>query len=263
MTDEIVLLEIKDFAAYVTLNRPEVHNAFDDHVIASLGAVLEEVSSRDDVHVVIFRGRGKSFSAGADLNWMKRAAAYTEAQNKEDALKLARMLNKIYTLPMLTVACVQGVAIGGGLGLLSCCDIVIAEKDATFGFSEVKLGLVPATIGPYVIAAIGARQARRYFQTGERFNGAVAHRIGLVHEIADRPEDVEYILHTILNHVKSCGPKAMKTAKRLCMDLAGRPISDSTLVDTAACIAQARSGEEAKEGLNAFLEKRKATWSRG
>ena len=260
MSEESILLEIKDSVAYVTMNRPEVHNAFDENVIARLAELLDELSGNDNLKVVVFLGKGKSFSAGADLNWMKRAAAYTEEQNKADALKLARMLHKIYTLPKLTIACVQGMAIGGGLGLLSCCDIVIAEKDAAFGFSEVKLGLVPATIGPYVIAAIGARQARRYFQTGERFNGEVAHRIGLVHEIADRPEDVEYVLHSILSHVKTCGPKAMKTAKRLCRDLAGRPISEETLADTAACIAQARSGEEAKEGLSAFLEKRKPGW---
>lgn len=263
MTEQSVLLETKSDVAYVTLNRPDVHNAFDEHVIARFSDILDELSGNADIKTIVFQGRGKSFSAGADLNWMKRAAAFSETENKADALKLAQMLQKLYTLPKLTIACVQGVALGGGLGLVSCCDVVIADKSASFGFSEVKLGLVPATISPYVIAAIGPRQARRYFQTAERFDGVTAQRIGLVHEIAERPEDMEYILHTILKDVAACGPNAMATAKKLCMDLICKPITASTLNDTAACIAQARAGAEAKEGLAAFLEKRKTNWIKG
>jgi len=260
MADDIVLMETNADVAYVTINRPDVHNAFDEDIIKDISDMLDVILANDEVKCVVFQGKGKSFSAGADLNWMKRAAAFTEEQNKADALKLAQMLHKIYTFPKLTIACVQGVAIGGGLGLLACCDVVIADKDATFGFSEAKLGLVPATIGPYVIAAIGPRQARRFFQTAERFDGATALRIGLVHEIANRPEDMEYLLHCTLKEVATSAPEAMITAKKLCMDLSYKPITEQTLESTAACIAQARAGKEAKEGLSAFLEKRKASW---
>ncbi len=260
MSEETVLLEIKDSVAYVTLNRPDMHNAFDENVIARLTDVLERVAVHDDVAAVVLSGRGKSFSAGADLNWMKKAAGYTEAQNKADALNLAQMLYKLYTLPKATIACVQGAAMGGGMGLVSCCDIVIADGDAVFALSEVKLGLIPATIAPYVLRAIGERHARRYFQTGERFDGKKAHEIGLVHRLAERPEDVEYLLHATLKDIAANGPLAMTAAKKLCLDYAGREITRSLIDDSAARIAAVRAGDEAKEGLSAFLEKRKARW---
>lgn len=260
MTDEIVILEIKDGVAHITLNRPDVHNAFDEHVIMRLTAIFDDLAIREDVMAVVLRGKGKSFSAGADLNWMKRAAGFSREQNKADAMALATMLNKLNSLPKVTIACVQGAAMGGGMGLVSCCDVVIAEKDAAFALSEVKLGLIPATIAPYVLRAMGERQARRYFQTGERFNGEKAHQIGFVHELADRPEDVAYVLHQILKSLSANAPEAMAAAKRLCLDLAGKEIDSAVLEDTATRIAQIRSTDEAKEGLSAFLEKRKAGW---
>ena len=262
MTEQSVLLEIKSSTAYVTLNRPDMHNALDENVIARLTDTLERVAAHDDVIAVVLSGRGKSFSAGADLNWMKKAAGYTEAQNKADALKLARVLYKLYTLPKVTIACVQGAAMGGGMGLVSCCDIVIAEADAVFALSEVKLGLIPATIAPYVLRAIGERHARRYFQTGERFDGKKAHEIGLIHRLAERPEDVEYLLHATLKDIAANGPQAMAAAKKLCLDYAGMEITHGLIDDSVARIAAARAGDEAKEGLAAFLEKRKATWNK-
>lgn len=263
MTQESVLLEIKDSIAYVVLNRPDVHNAFDEHVIARLAALWDDLAQNDNVVAVVLSGRGKSFSAGADLNWMKKAAGYSESQNKDDALKLAHMLHKLYALPKVTIAIVQGAAMGGGMGLVSCCDIVIAESDAVFALSEVKLGLIPATIAPYVLRAIGERQARRYFQTGERFDGKKAHEIGLVHRLAERPEDVEYLLHTVLKDIAVNGPRAMAAAKRLCLDYAGHPVTADIVNDSAARIAGIRAGDEAKEGLAAFLEKRKPRWRHG
>lgn len=260
MTQDIVLMNVENGVATITLNRPDTHNAFDDHVIAALSGKLDVVRLESDVHAVLLRGAGKSFSAGADLNWMKRAANYTEAQNKADALALADMLNKLYTLPIVTIACVQGAAMGGGMGLASCCDIVIADKDAIFALSEVKLGLIPATIAPYVLRAMGERQARRYFQTGERFNGQRAYDMGFVHEVADGVTDIEVSLETLLKIIAANGPRAMKDAKKLCLDFAGKPITPETINDTASRIAHTRGGVEAKEGLSAFLEKRKAQW---
>lgn len=257
---EIVLLDIEDGVASVTLNRPAVHNAFDEAMIARLAGLWDELAGREDVVAVVLRGQGKSFSAGADLNWMKRAATYSEEQNREDAQALAAMLHKLYSLPQLTIACVYGAAMGGGLGLVSCCDIVLADEKAVFVLSEVKLGLIPATIAPYVIRAIGERQARRFFQTGERFDGRKAYDIGLAHEVTPRPEEVQFMLDHILKDVRANGPQAMKSAKNLCLDLAGQALTSALIDDTAARIARTRTGDEAKEGLAAFLEKRKAAW---
>lgn len=259
--EEIVLLKIdQNGVAHVTLNRPDVHNAFDEHVIARLSAIWDDLAGNDDVGAVVLRGNGKSFSAGADLNWMKRAADYTEDQNREDAMNLAAMLQKFYELPKLTIAVVLGAAMGGGLGLVACADVVIADEGAKFALSEVKIGLIPATISPYVIRAMGTRHAKRYFQTGERINGQRAYEIGFVHEYADRPEDVEYLLGKILKNVSANGPKAMAASKRLFIDVEGRKIADSLLEDTAQRIAVTRAGDEAKEGLDAFLSKRPASW---
>jgi len=261
MTGDIVLMDVNEGVATVTLNRPDTHNAFDEHVIAALSGKLGVLRLESDVHAVVLRGAGKSFSAGADLNWMKRAAGFTEAQNKADALALADMLNKLYTLPLVTIACVQGAAMGGGIGLASCCDIVIADKDAIFALSEVKLGLIPATISPYVLRAMGERHARRYFQTGERFNGQRAYDIGFVHEVTGSPADMEACLQTLLKTIAANGPHAMKDSKKLCLDQSGMPITPELIDDTATRIARTRGGREAKEGLSAFLEKRKAEWA--
>lgn len=260
MTD-IVLMNVVDGVATITLNRPDTHNAFDEHVIAALSGKLDVLRLEKSVRVLVLRGEGKSFSAGADLNWMKRAAGFTEQQNKADALVLAAMLNKLATLPIVTIACVQGAAMGGGLGLASCCDIVIADKDAMFALSEVKLGLIPATIAPYVLRAMGERHARRYFQTGERFNGQRAYEIGFVHELVSGADDMNDRLQNILKIIAANGPHAMKEAKKLCLDLAGQPITPELIDDTANRIARTRAGMEAKEGLSAFLDKRKAEWA--
>ena len=257
-----VLLDIKDKVATVTLNRPDVHNAFDEGMIDLLVGTFEDLAILDEVTAVVVKGEGKSFSAGADINWMQRAATYSEAQNKKDAQNLARMLNALYVLPKVTIAMVQGAAMGGGFGLACCCDIVIAAKDAKFSLSEVKLGLIPATIAPYVLAAIGPRHARRFMQTGERFTGETAHHIGLVHELADVAEDMPLILGPILDSIALNGPQAMAASKKLCLDLAGKTIDQPLMNDTATRIAQTRAGAEAQEGLKAFLEKRKPGWVR-
>jgi methylglutaconyl-CoA hydratase len=237
----------------LTLNRPETHNAFDDVMIAEITDTLEEIAARDDITTMILQSTGKSFSAGADLNWMKRAANYSEDQNREDALKLAQMLNNLYRLPQLTIACVQGAAMGGGLGLIACCDIVLASNTAMFSLSEVKLGLIPATIGPYVIRAIGARQAGRYFQTAERFDALTAQRIGLVHEICAGALDEK--LQDILKASQSNGPLAMRAAKKLCHDLIGE-IDEATMHDTASRIAAIRTRAEAQTRHHDFLNKK-------
>lgn len=261
MADDIVLMNVTDGVATITLNRPDTHNAFDEHVIAALSGKLDVLRLEKSVYALVLRGAGKSFSAGADLNWMKRAADFSEEQNKADALVLAGMLNKLYTIPILTIACVQGAVMGGGMGLVSCCDIVIADKDALFALSEVRLGLIPATIAPYVLRAMGERQARRYFQTGERFNGEHAHKIGFIHELTHGADDMQARLDGILKTVNANGPQAMKASKALCLDLAGRPITPELIDDTASRIARTRAGVEAKEGLNAFFGKRQAKWA--
>jgi methylglutaconyl-CoA hydratase len=252
-----ILVDISDRVATVTLNKPEVHNAFDEDMIAALSTTFDDLAVRSDVVAVVLRGAGKSFSAGADANWMKHAAGYTEIQNKDDAMKLAGMLNKLYTLPKPVVACVQGAAMGGGFGLVSCCDIVLAAKDATFALSEVKLGLIPATIAPYVRRAIGERQFRRYGVTGEKFGAERAQDIGLAHEVVD---DLTAALSSLLVTLRANGPQAMAATKRLIHDLQARPIDLALMSETAGRIAKVRAADEAKEGLSAFLEKRKAAW---
>ncbi|MCS5592617.1 MAG: enoyl-CoA hydratase-related protein [Gammaproteobacteria bacterium] len=258
MSNDVVVLNVENGVASVTLNRGAVHNAFDEVMITQLSAVFDEVSGRDDIVALVLRGAGKSFSAGADLNWMKRAATFSQEQNKADALALAGMLGMLNRLPKLTIACVQGAAMGGGMGLICCCDIVIADNTAKFALSEVKLGLIPATVSPYVLAAIGVRQARRYFQTGERFGVKQAHKIGLVHIAVEDQDDMSEQLQGILKEVKSNGPMAMASAKALCLDFAGQSINAELINESASRIAATRAGEEAKEGLMAFLEKRKA-----
>jgi methylglutaconyl-CoA hydratase len=246
--------------ATVTLNRPDARNAFDEQMIAELDAAFADLGAQAGVKAVVLRGAGKSFSAGADLNWMQRAAGYSEAQNRADADKLAAMLNRLYTLPKLTIACVQGAAMGGGLGLVACCDVVLSEFDVVYALSEVKLGLIPATIAPYVLRAMGERHFRRFAQSGERFDGRKAYDIGLAHEIAERPDEIEFLLHTLLEQVKANGPAAMAASKKLALDLTFRPVDAPLMADTAQRIAQTRAGAEAKEGLSAFLEKRKPVW---
>ncbi len=243
--------------ASLTLNRPALHNAFDDALIGEIDAALAALADDARVRVVVLRAAGRSFSAGADLNWMKRAAGYGFDENVADARKLAAMLTRLDTLPKPTMALVQGAVFGGGVGLIACCDIALCAPRATFALSEVRLGLVPAVISPFVVAAMGARQARRYFQTAERFDAATALRVGLVHEVCD-----EALLNErareIIGELLKGGPLALDAAKSLV-----RLVTSGTGdlgEETAQLIARLRGSDEGKEGLTAFLDKRSPSW---
>jgi len=261
MTDaRAILTRDADGTAWVTLNRPEVHNAFDEIMIRELREIFQTLEADNHCRTVVIRGEGKSFSAGADLGWMKRAADFSHNENLADAEYLAAMLNSLYSLNKLTIACVRGAAMGGGLGLVACCDLVIADADTIFALSEVKIGLIPATISPYVLAAMGGRNARRYFQTGERFKGQRAYDLGLVHEVTTTDAQMTAQLNTALDHVRTSGPFAMREAKRLILDYADQPLTAKIMEDSAERIAAIRARPEAREGLNAFLEKRTPDW---
>jgi methylglutaconyl-CoA hydratase len=256
----IIFEKKKNGVATVNLNNPEIHNAFHDKMIAELTTVLSDLEKCSKTNVVILSGEGKSFSAGADLNWMKRAAQYSFDENLADSERLSDMLNKLYNLKQLTIACVQGAVMGGGLGLVACCDIVIAQENAKFALSEVKLGLIPSTISPFVIMAIGSRQAKRYFQTGELIDVHRAQLIGLVHDITTSPQHTAEILKDIMKNFMMSAPNAAKSAKKLVLDFANVQITDDLRKESAKRIAQIRSSDEAKDGLGAFFEKRKADW---
>jgi methylglutaconyl-CoA hydratase len=259
MSDQLVLQRIDAGVGRLTLNRPEVHNAFDDALIAQLTAALLSLEADRRVRVVVLAAAGKSFSAGADLTWMQRMAGYSEAENLADARTLAGLMSTLDRLAKPTVALVQGAAFGGGVGLVACCDIAIASEAASFSLSEVKLGLIPAVISPYVVAAMGPGAARRFILTAERFSARQALDLGLVHEVvpADRLEETG---QKVLDHLTQGGPRAQADAKDLVLSLAGRPIDRALVEETAERIARIRVGEEAREGLAAFLEKRKAEW---
>lgn len=245
--------------ATLTLNRPDVHNAFDDRLIAALTEQFLALDADRSVRAVLLRGAGKSFSAGGDLNWMQRVAGYGEAENLADAGTLARMLQAVDGLSKPVVAAVHGNCFAGGIGLVACADIAIATTEARFSLSEVRLGLVPATIGPYVIRAIGPRAARRYFLTAERFSAARAQELGLVHEVV-APAGFEVVIAGILEALTAGGPKALHASKKLIAEVAGRPIDAEVSDYTVRTIAQARASAEAREGLTAFFEKRKPDW---
>ena len=243
----------------ITLNRPDKHNAFNEDFIAELSQALDDVRKDEDCKAMVLRANGKNFCAGADLDWMKRTAGYTRAQNLEDANALAELLHKLNFLPAPTIARVQGAAMGGGGGLVACCDITLAAHDAVFAFSEVKLGLVPATISPYVIRAIGEKQARRYFQTAERVDAGRARELGLVSEIMDARELDDAVEKTI-GLILTNSPAAVRATKQQVFDVAGKRITREIMQQTSARIADLRASEEGKEGLAAFLEKRKPAW---
>ena len=249
----------KDGVATVWMNRPELHNAFDETVIAELTQVLRELDDDSGARVVVLAGRGKSFSAGADLNWMKRAAGYSVEENLRDARALAGMLRTLAFLSKPTVARVHGAAIAGGMGLVSACDIAVASAQASFATSEVRFGLIPAAISPYVMAAIGERQARRYFLTAERISAAGALQLGLVHEVTS-PEQLDAKMNEIVGALLAGGPKSQAAAKELIRAVANRPITKALVEETAQRIAALRATPEAMEGVSAFLEKRPAAW---
>jgi methylglutaconyl-CoA hydratase len=246
--------------ATLTLNRPEVHNAFDDQLIVGLTARLRELEHTADVRVVVLAANGKSFSAGADLNWMRRMARYSEGENLRDAVALADLMHTLSVLAKPTVARVQGPAYGGGVGLVAACDIAVASLSASFSLSEVRLGLIPAVISPHVIAAIGERHARRYFLTAERFDAQEALRIGLVHAAVD-PAGLDEAIRSIVGQLLKGGPHALAAAKNLIAAVTNRPIDRKLVEDTAERIARIRIGTEGQEGIAAFLEKRLPAWA--
>lgn len=245
----------------IALNRPEVHNAFDDVLIAELTAAIDEAGRDENVRAVVLTGEGESFSAGADLNWMRSMAQASEQQNRDDSTRLARLMRRLQFCPKPTIARVNGAAFGGGVGLIACCDIAIGVEGAKFGLTEVKLGLVPAVISPYVIAAIGLRQARRLFLTGEFFDAAAAARIGLLHEAVPR-EQLDEAVQRVLGFLGKAGPVAQAEAKTLALGIAGLDEAAAERIDeeNAALIAQLRVSAEGQEGLGAFLGKRAAAW---
>lgn len=259
MSYQFLQLEHRDQVAYIWLNRPELHNAFNTQVIEELHHCFTQLNERDDVRVVILAGRGKSFSAGADLNWMKHAGQASQAENEADALKLATMLHSLATLKQPTIARVHGIAFGGGMGLASACDICIASTDAKFATSEVRLGLAPSTISPYVIRAIGVRQASRYFLTAERISAKQALNIGLAHEIA-AADELDHKVDEIVQALLLGGPEAQTASKQLIQLVDQKQLTQELLLQTAQHIAHVRQGSEAKEGLNAFLNKQSPTW---
>lgn len=250
--------EIRDGVGTVTMDRPDRHNAFDEHVIADLTAAFEGLGQDEAVRAVVLRATGKSFSAGADLDWMRRLAAYDEAANLADARALAALMRIIDTLPKPTIALVQGAAYGGGVGLIACCDIAIATEAASFSLSEVKLGLIPAVISPYVVRAIGARAARRYVLTAERFDPVEARRLGLVHELVSS-DGLDEAARQMLAALRGNGPAAVRAAKDLIAAVDGRAPAEVE-EDCARRIAAIRAGDEGKDGVAAFLEKRKPGW---
>jgi methylglutaconyl-CoA hydratase len=245
--------------ATVTLNRPDKHNAFDDRVIAELRSAFDHLAEREDVRVVVLASTGKSFSAGADLGWMQRMAGYDYADNLEDARLLAGMLQTLYELPQPTIARVQGAAFGGAVGLVSCCDMAVASKRASFCLSEVKIGLIPATISPYVIKALGERASRRYFTTAERFTAEDALDHGLVSAVTTE-EGLDAEVESLIDELLQNGPLAVRAAKQLVSDVAGRTINSELIENTCEGIATIRVSPEGQEGLSAFLDKREPTW---
>jgi methylglutaconyl-CoA hydratase len=257
---ESLAVERQGPVGLLTMNRAERHNAFDDVLIGQLTEAFRSMEAEDSIRVIVLSGAGKSFSAGADLNWMKRMAGFSIEENRRDAMGLAALMRTIAHLRKPTVARVQGAAYGGGVGLVACCDIAVATQAATFSLSEARLGLIPAVISPYVVAAIGERAARRYFLTAERFEAAEAWRLGLIHEITPDETALDEKVGEIVDAIIACGPAAQKEAKDLIRAVAGRPVTSELIQDTAERIAKVRASPEGREGVAAFLEKRRASW---
>jgi len=259
-TNNKVLVKVNEQGiATVTLNNPDKHNAFDDDIIKQLTTIFTDISQRDDISIMVLNSEGKSFSAGADLGWMKRMANYSYEDNLTDANALAQMLKALNFLPQTTIAQIQGAAFGGAVGLASCCDIVIASNKASFCLSEVKLGLIPATISPYVVDAIGLKASRRYFQTAERFFADKAQQLGLVDEVV-APDELLQEVDAMIEKLLANGSQARRQAKKLSQDVAFQTIDDDLLKDTSERIAAIRVSDEGQEGLTAFFEKRTPDW---
>jgi len=258
-TDKVLLFIDKRGVATVTLNQPDIHNAFDDKLIIQLTDIFSSINQNQDIRVMVLASAGKSFSAGADLNWMRRMATYSYEQNLADANALAKMFYTLNNLNKPTIARVQGATFGGAVGLVACCDMAVASKLSRFCLSEVKLGLIPATISPYVIDAIGARLARRYFTTAEVFSARRARRIGLLSE-AVVEEELDSTIENLIEHLLKNSPAAIQEAKQLIFDVQNKSVSDQLLAITSQKIAKIRVSEQGQEGLNAFLQKRRANW---
>lgn len=261
MSNNFVRLEKRPYGiAELIINRPEVHNAFDDDVISQLIEQLEATDRDPGVRVLVLRSNGKSFSAGADLAWMKRMAQNSHQENIADAGRLARLMEALNNHSKPTIGLIQGAAYGGAVGLAACCDIVIAAEAAQFCLSEVKIGLIPAVISPYVVRAIGERQARRYFVTAEPFSARQAQEYGLVHEVVASPELLDDACQRFIAQLRRNSPQAMHAAKQLIFAVSGKPIDQTVIDDTALRIADIRVSDEGQEGLGSFLEKRKPNW---
>ena len=255
-----IILEIDGPLGIVTLNNPEKHNAFDDVLIADLTAAFQALDTNNDVRAVVLSAVGKSFSAGADLNWMKRMAGYSQDENLRDATALAKLMCTLHGLSKPAIARVQGAAYGGGVGLVACCDMAVGTLNAAFSLSEAKLGLIPAVISPYVIAAIGERAAHRYFLTAERFDASEAYRLGLLHDLAQSDDEMDDKINDLTVALMGCSPNAITEGKRLIAAVANRPIDEDIVSDTAERIARVRASDEGKEGVSAFLEKHQPRW---
>jgi len=259
MTKMVLMETDSRGVATVTLNNADKHNAFDDQLIAQISATFEALESDPAVRIVILQAAGRSFSAGADLGWMRRMADYSYEENYRDATLMAAMFRRINELSKPTIARVHGAAFGGGVGLAAVCDLVFATAAASFCLSEVKLGLIPAVISPFVCAAIGPRAARRYCMTAEGFSAATALHLGLVSELCEEAE-LDNRIQAVVEKLLANGPAAMTAAKQLVAHVAGAPLNDQLTAETSRRIAEIRGTQEGREGLNAFLEKRSAAW---
>ncbi len=245
--------------ATIWLNRPEVRNAFNEVAIAEITHAFRALDHERAVRVIMLAARGPAFCAGADLNWMKKMSAYSEAENLADAAALADMMHAIYTCTKPTVARIQGDCYAGGMGLVAACDIAVADESAGFCLSEVRLGLIPATISPYVIRAMGERASHRYFLTAERFTAQQAKHLGLVHEVADG-DNLDHTVEMLIQSLLTCSPHAISEAKRLLHDVAGHAIDAELIADTVRRIAAIRASDQGREGVQAFLNKQKPSW---
>ena len=260
--DDLVQIEsTSDGVVFVTINRPQKKNAFDAATIAALHEAFETLHGADHVRVVFLRGAGGTFSAGADLSWMRDAADWSESDNRDDAMGLARMLKALHDVPALTVAIVEGAAMGGGAGMVCACDMAVAVEGARFAFSEVKLGLIPATIAPYVVEAVGARRARALFLTGNTFDAGYAAHLGLIDMVLPDAAAIDSFVTMLTDSLGGSAPGAMGDAKRLVHHVAGHRLDTGLMEDTAKRIARARVSAEGQEGLRAFLDKRKPFWT--
>ena len=259
MSEKVLTNIDADGNATVLLNRPDAHNAFDPEMVDALTAAFRRLGADPKVRAVVVTGAGKSFCAGADIAHMKKSARFSRKRNFEDAHAAATMLHALHSIDKPTIACIRGAVRGGGLGLVAACDIAIAERLATFRLSEVRLGIIPAVISPYVLAAVGERMARRYMLSGEEFDVGEAFRIGLIHDVCEEPE-LNGAVGGLLARLYSCGPCALTAVKRLVREVSGAPIDAALARATAQRLADIRATPEAQEGLTAFLEKRKARW---